>query len=151
MAAVTGVQVSLTDASRKQDGVLGLIELLTPEENWLFRNLRRAKARDMVHFWHTDTLDVAGSLAVEEGAAYTYDAATAPSRIQNIVQEIVKSFAVSRPAVAIETWKGTDELSYQTVKNMKEWTNAVEFDLLRSTLVSAASGTAGKLSGLLQL
>ena len=151
MAAVTSVTSSLTDATRKEDGVLGLIELLSPVENYAFNTFRRTVARDMVHFWHDDTLNAVATRAAEEGADYTYVARTTPNRRQNLVQGIVWPFRVTFEAIAIETWVGQNQLAYQTAKNMKDFANSVEYDLWRSTLVSAVDGTAAKLSGIIQI
>ena len=56
MAIVTNATSTLTNATRKEDGVMGLVDLLSPIENFAWLNFRRTVARDMVHFWHDDTL-----------------------------------------------------------------------------------------------
>ena len=56
MTIVTNATSTLTNATRKDDGVMGLVDLLSPVENWAYNNFRRTVARDMVHFWHDDTL-----------------------------------------------------------------------------------------------
>jgi hypothetical protein len=65
------------------------------------------------------------------------------------VQEIVKKFAVSTKHRAVEQYHGQDELERQTTKALKDWANAAEFDLVRSTLVSGASGTTAKMNGII--
>src|SRR3990167_1451454 len=151
MSIITNATSTLTNATRKDDGVMGLVDLLSPVENWAYNNFRRTVARDMVHFWHDDTLNTAASKAVEEGADYTYVARTTPSRRQNVVETVAWPFRITLEAIAIQTYTGKDELSYQLAKNTIDFVNSVEFDLLRATLVSAVDGTVGKLSGIIQL
>lgn len=148
MSIVTNATSTLTNATRKDDGVMGLVDLLSPVENWAYNNFRRTVARDMVHFWHDDTLNTAASKAVEEGADYTYVARTTPSRRQNVVETVAWPFRITLEAIAIQTYTGKDELSYQLAKNTIDFVNSVEFDLWRATLVSAVDGTVGKMSKL---
>lgn len=136
------------DVSRK-DSVLGLVEILTAKENWFLTNLAKTKATDTIHITMTDTLQTAASSAVEESANYSYDVLTTPARVTNIVEFIAKPFRVAYAQSWIEKYTGQDELTRQTTKALTNWGNSVEFDLLRSTLVTGASGTAPKMIGIL--
>ena len=141
------------DVSRMED-VLGLVELLTATENYFLNNLGKTKASDMVHITLTDTLRTAASQAVAEGGDYTNLARTTPSRISNIVEIVSIPFAVTRSQQQIKKHTGENELGRQTTKALKEWGNAAEFDLVRSTFVSGASGATSteipKMSGILE-
>ncbi|NDB86699.1 MAG: hypothetical protein EB127_28995 [Alphaproteobacteria bacterium] len=68
----------------------------------------------------------------------------------NIVEEIAKAFIVSRPEEVVQSYSGQNELDRQLTKALKDWGNALEFDLVRSTLASGQSGTVAKMSGILQ-
>jgi hypothetical protein len=91
-----------------------------------------------------------GSLAVTEGDDITGATLTTPSRLTNIVQTSAKAFLVSDAQRAVEHYSGTDELARQTDKAIMELANSMEYDLLRNTAVSAASGAAGELNGILE-
>jgi hypothetical protein len=130
--------------------VLNAIEILTPEEGQIFNKLGKTTAIDQVHSFLVDTLDTAGSLAYAQGADFANTALTTPTRLTNIVQEVVKKFAVSKMQQAVEHYHGQNELERQTTKALKDWANAAEFDLVRSTLVSGTSGTTAKMSGIIQ-
>lgn len=133
-----------------KEDVMSLIEILTATETQLFNTFGKTKAIATVHSTLVDTLDTAGSLAVAEAGDYTNKALTTPTRLTNIVEIIAKPFSVSRTQQRVEKYSGENELSRQTTKAMKDWGNAAEFDLIRSTLVSGVSGTAPKMSGIIQ-
>ena len=141
---------SYSDVSRKEDVVLNAIEILTARENQIFNMVGKTSAKDIVHHYLTDTLATAASGAVAEGADYSAAALTTPSRLTNIVEHVAKPFKVTRTQQSIEHYHGQNELQRQTNKKLMEWGNSAEFDLVRSTLTSGASGTVPKLSGIIE-
>ena len=98
----------------------------------------------------TDTLQTAASQAVAEGADYTALSLSTPSRLTNLVQHVAVPFKVTRTQQAVEHYHQKNELERQTEKALMDWGNAAEFDLVRSTLVSGASGTVPKMSGIIE-
>lgn len=148
--ATDNILRSYGDSSRKEDVVLNAIEILTATETQIFNMIGRSRAIDTVHSYLTDTLDTAASLAVAESGDYTYSALTTPTRLTNIVQNVAKPFKVSRTQRRVEHYHGQDELERQTTKALKDWGNGAEFDLVRSTLTSGASGTTAKMSGIIE-
>lgn len=129
---------------------MNAVEILTARETQLFTRLKRSKAINTIHSYLTDTLQTAQSNAVDESADYTALARSTPSRLTNIVQIISVPFKVSRTQQDIEHYTGQDELARQTQKALMEFANSCEFDLIRSTLVSGASGTVPKMSGMIE-
>lgn len=148
--AVANVLQTYGDVARKEDVVLNAVEILTAEENQLLSGLGKTKALDEVHSFLVDTLATPASAAVQQGADYSYSARTTPTRLTNIVQEIAIPLRVTRKQQAIEHYHGRNELERQLSKAMMEWGNAAEFDIVRSTLVSGASGTVAKMSGIIE-
>lgn len=138
------------DVSKKEDVVLNALEILTAQETQIANMLGKTRAIDTVHMYLTDTLKTAALNAQKEGDDYTMLARTTPSRSTNIVQHMQVPFSVSDTQRAVEHYHGMDELSRQTEKALKEFANDLEFNILRSTLVSGASGTAPKMSGILE-
>lgn len=138
------------DVSAKEDVVLNAIEILTATETQIMNMLPKTKAINTIHSYLTDTLATAGSLAVAEGGDYSAAALTTPARLTNLVENVAKNFKVTRTQQDIAHYQGVDELQRQTTKALKEWGNAAEFDLVRSTLVSGASGTTCKMSGIIE-
>lgn len=139
---------SYGDVTRKED-VVGLIETLTATEGLIQNMIGRTKAIDAVHSTLQDTLATAGSSAISEGGDYANNALTTPTRLVNVVQNVARPFKVTRMQQAIDHYHGEDELTRQEVKAMKEYANSVEFDLVRSTLVSGASGATPKMAGII--
>jgi hypothetical protein len=148
--SVNNVLQTYGDVSRKESVVLNMIEILTAEENQLLSGLGKSKAIDTVHSFLTDTLRTAASAAVQQGADYTYNALTTPTRLTNIVEEIAIPIRVTRLQQVVEHYHGKNELERQVSKALSDWGNAAEFDILRSSLVSGASGTVAKMNKLSQ-
>jgi hypothetical protein len=138
------------DTSAREDVVMNAIEILTARETQIFNMLGKTTAINTIHAYLTDTLRTAASAVVEEAADYTASANTVPSRLTNIVAIEAIPFKVSRTQQNIEHYHGQNELERQTKKALMDWGNAAEFDLVRSTLVSGVSGTAPKMSGILE-
>lgn len=148
--AVTNAELTYGDVSRKEDVVLNSIEILTAQETQIMNMLGKTKAQDEVHSYLVDTLATPASAAVQQAADYSYTARSTPTRLTNIVEEIAIPLRVSRKQQVIEHYHGQNELSRQLSKAMLEWGNAAEFDLVRSTLTSGASGTIAKMAGIIQ-
>lgn len=149
MAIASALQ-TYGDSSKKEDVVLNAIEILTATENQVQASLGKTKAINTVHSYLVDTLLTAGSLATEQGTDFSLSTLTTPTRLTNIVEEIAKAFIVSRPEEVVQSYSGQNELDRQLTKALKDWGNALEFDLVRSTLASGQSGTVAKMSGILQ-
>lgn len=137
------------DTNRREDVVFNLIELLTAEENQVSSLLGRTKAIDTVHSFQVDILDTPASLAVAMNTDIALTALKTPTRLTNIVQEVAKAIQVARPQEAVQHYSGVNETERQTTKALKDFGNAVEFDLVRGVLQSGASGTIAKMNGLI--
>lgn len=138
------------DVSAREDVVMNAIEILTARETQIYNMLGKTTAINTIHSYLTDTLRTAQSQAVEEASDYTALANSTPARLTNIVEIIAIPFKVSRTQQDIEHYQGQNELQRQTEKALMDWANASEFDLVRSTLTSGASGTAPKMKGIIQ-
>lgn len=138
------------DTNRIEDVVRNAIRILTAKENFLLNRLGETTAKDLTHIYQVDTLRTASSAAVALDGDYDAIARTTPSRVNNIVQMVAIPFQVVRAQNEVQHYSGTNELERQTQKSIMDWANAAEFDLLRSTLVSGVSGTAPKMSGIIQ-
>ena len=137
------------DVSRKEDVVLNAGELLTAEENTVLTKLGKTNAIDTVHSFLVDTLTTPASKAVAMNTDFSLSAQTTPSRLTNLVQEVAEAIQVARPQEKVAHYQGSNMTEYQTTKALKNWGNAAEFDLVRSTLVSGLSGTVAKMNGII--
>lgn len=127
-----------------------IVEILTAKEAYFLNNLGYTVATDTVHSTLTDTLRTAASAAVAEEGDYTNLAVTTPSRVSNFIQIVAIPFQVSRTQQELQKYTGENELARQTTKALINWANAAEYDLVRGTAASGASGTTPKMSGILQ-
>jgi len=148
--AIASALQTYGDVSKREDVVLNAIEILTATENQVQAALGKTKAINTIHSYLVDTLLTAGSLATEQGTDFSLSTLTTPTRLTNIVEEIAKAFIVTRPEEAVQSYSGINELDRQMTKALKDWGNALEFDLVRSTLASGVSGTVAKMSGVFQ-
>jgi len=147
--AIAGALQTYGDSSKREDVVLNSIEILTATENTIQAALGKTKAINMVHSYLVDTLLTAASLAVEQGADFSLSTLTTPTRLTNLVQEVAKAFLVTRPEEQVQSYSGINEADRQLSKGLKDWGNALEFDLVRSTLASGISGTVAKMNGII--
>jgi hypothetical protein len=125
------------------------IEILTATENLLLNGLRKSSARNMVHSWQDDTLDTAASGAQNEYVAFTPGALSTPTLRTNIVEHVYKAGSVTNAQTMVTHESGENEYSRQVAKVLKNWANAAEYDLLRSSLTSGVSGTAPTMNGII--
>lgn len=148
--AVSSVLQTYGDSTIKTDIVLDSVEIISAREDGVFSMLAKSKAIAMIHSYPVDTLATAGSIAVEQGADFTYTQRTTPTLLTNIVQEFAIPIRVTRPQIAVQHYHGQNELDRQLAKGLMEFTNGVEFDLVRGTQASGVSGTVQKMSGVIQ-
>jgi len=141
---------SYGDNARVEDVVLKAIEILTAEESRIFNMLGKTEARDTVHEFLTDTLKSAAINADNESGDYSYESRQTPSRNTNIIQHIRIPFKVSDTQRNVDHYHGRDELERQTEKALREFSNDAEFNLVRATLTSGASGASPQMSGILE-
>lgn len=135
------------DASIAED-VLDMVELLSPTEDSLFRTLGKSTAKDVVHMWLVDTLATTADVA-EQAAQFSGSALNNPTRSTNITEIINVDFGVTDTQRAVDHYGFADRFAYEQEKALKTWRNKAEADILRSSLVSGASGTAARMIGIL--
>lgn len=135
------------DTSIKED-VLDLVENLSPEEDSLFRALGKSTAYNMVHQWLVDTLATTAAVA-EEASQFSATALNNPSRSTNVVEYVTLDFGVTDAQRAVDHYGFADRFAYEQEKALKSWRNKAEADVLRSSLVSGASGTAAQMIGII--
>ncbi len=148
--ATTNTLNTYGDLTIKTDIVLDSVEIISAREDGIFSMLGKTNAIAMVHSYPIDTLVASGSQAVAQGVDFTYIPLTTPTLLTNIVEEIAIPIRVTRPQIAVQHYHGQNELDRQLAKGLMDFTNALEFDLVRATLVSGASGTVSTMSGIIE-
>lgn len=148
--AVNNVLQTYGDSSIVTDIVRDAVEYISAKESGIYSLLEKTKALQMVHSFMTDTYQGFQSNAVEQGADFAFNSRTTPTLLTNIVEEVAIGVRVTRPQVASQHYTGQNELDRQMAKGLVEWTNSVEYDLVRGTLTSGTSGTVATMSKLVQ-
>lgn len=125
-----------------------MVEQLSPAEDTLFRTLGKTKATNTVHQWLVDTL-AATATASEEAHQFSGTALNNPARSTNICELITLDFGVSDTQRAVDHYGFADRFAYEQEKALKSWRNKAESDILRSSLVSGASGYNPQMIGII--
>ena len=114
------------------------------------KNLRKSSAQAMVHQWQDDTLRTVASAAASEITTHTPNALTTPTLRTNLIEHVYLAGSVSEAQQKVRHYSGENEYARQVTKVMMDWSNAAEFDLLRSSLISGVSGTAPRMNGVIK-
>lgn len=132
----------------RREDLLDVIVNITPTESPFFSACKKTKASQTFHEWQTDTLATAATNAVVEGVDDSMPLLSPTTRLGNYVQTMNKVFWVSHDQEAVSKAGRDSEYAYQAEKKMKELVRDTEFELIRETSASGASGTARTLNGL---
>lgn len=132
----------------EREDLINEIVNISPTETPFFTACEKKEATGTFHEWQTDTLDAAAENAVVEGVDVTYPTLPVTTRLGNYCQIQRKAFWVSDTIEAVSKAGRDSEYAYQAEKAMKALARDAEFDLIRNTSASGASGTARELQGL---
>jgi hypothetical protein len=102
----------------------------------------------MVHMWLVDTLATTAA-AGEQAAQFSGTALNNPTRSTNLVETMNLDFGVSDAQRAVDHYGFADRFAYEQMKALKSWRNFAESEILRSSGVSGASGTAPTMIGII--
>lgn len=140
--------ITYDEAGRRED-LLDLITDVSPDDNPLTTMLGTTVAMNTLHEWLTDYIARPTSVTyVPEGADFTYDALTTPTRVNNITAIIRRTFQVSGTHTAVKVAGQADPFEYQAARALRQWKMDAEYTLVNGARASGASGTARQMSGL---
>lgn len=135
--------------SNKED-VMDALQNVAPFDTPLLSKLQRTKSKNRKHEWLTDTLDSPSTAnAHAEGADFSGEGITAPTREYNACQIFKKPFVVSETQEAVDKHGRKSDISLAKVKKAKAIKTDIEsmfFD--NNASVDSAEGTARELGGL---
>ena len=114
-----------------------------------YAKLRKVSAKNTLHEWSTYEHDSAAVNAQVEGATYSYDTLTAPSRLTNYTQIFRKTFQVSNTQQAVDPAGMEDEYAFRVQVALEAIGRDIEKALINGTANSGASGTGRRLKGIL--
>lgn len=136
------------DAARRED-LIDVIGDVSPDSTPLMTMLGTTKASGTYHEWLEEYITRPSSVSSSsEGATATFSDLTQPSRRGNFTQIITKNVRVSDTEKTVKIAGMGDAFEYQKGKALREWKEAAEYAVLRSTAASGSSGVARTMIGI---
>jgi len=117
---------------------------LFADETWAATNLPRVQATGTYHEWELDNLVAATNIPQIEGDDVSYSTIVAPTRVGNYCQIWQKTFIVSGTLEAVKKAGRAREAARQTVKQMRELKNDIEYTVVRNFGSSAGGSGTGR-------
>lgn len=149
MAALTGTTLTygVGSAGGNREDLADTIYDLFPDDTYFLTNLQKTSASATTHEWLGDQLVAAGSNINIEGDDGQFSSIVSPSRYANLTQIFKKEFIVSGTQEAVAKAGRRTEGARQTVKQMRELKNDVEYAFVRNQLATAGGATTGRSLG----
>ncbi len=146
MAAVTGTTLTygVTSAGGNREDLADKIYDLFPDDTHFLTNLQKTKASATLHEWLGDTIVAATTNINREGNEGEFSSIVSPIRYANYTQIFKKEFIISDTQEKIAKAGRKTEGSRQTVKQMRELKNDVEWALVRNQPATAGGATTGR-------
>ena len=146
MAALTGTTLTygVGSAGGNREDLADKIYDLYPDDTFFLTNLDKTKASATYHEWLGDTLVAAGSNINIEGNDGTFSSIVSASRYGNYTQIFKKEFIVSGTQEAVAKAGRKTEGARQSVKQMRELKNDVEYAIVRNQAGTAGGATTGR-------
>lgn len=149
MATVTGTTLTygVGSAGGNREDLADKIYDLFPDDTHFLTNLQKTKASSTLHEWLGDTIVAPGSNINREGNEGEFSSIVSPTRYANYTQIFKKEFIVSDTQEKVAKAGRRTEGARQSVKQMRELKNDVEWALVRNQLASAGGSTTGRSLG----
>lgn len=117
---------------------------LFADESWALTNLDRVPATGTFHEWEKDVLVAATNAPQIEGNDAAFTTIQAPTRQGNYTQIFKKHFLVSGTLEAVKKAGRAREAARQTVKQMRELKNDMEYAIVRNAASSGGGSGTGR-------
>lgn len=142
------MMITYFDASRRED-LIDVVTNVSPKETPLVSGLPMGPAaKNTLHEWVTATFEDYGDNAGAEGAAFSADTLSAPTRSNNVTQIFKQQVQVSGTEVAVSGV--TEPYQYQIQKNLVEHAKDMELAFMAGSRNSGGStATARRLQGII--
>ncbi|MHC4702268.1 MAG: SU10 major capsid protein [Planctomycetota bacterium] len=149
MAIVTGTTLTygVGSAGGNREDLSDRIYDLFPDDTYFLTNLDKVSASATLHEWLGDTIVAPGSNINREGNEGEFSSIVSPIRYANYTQIFKKEFVVSDTQEQVSKAGRRREGSRQTVKQMRELKNDVEWAMVRNQLATAGGSGTGRALG----
>ena len=140
--------ITTYDDGNLLEDVMLAVTNISPEDRPFTESIGRKRATQPIHQWPEDTLAARGSAATQEGATITASTVVAPTRLTNYTEYVTKTWQVTNTEIASKGAGIDDMFMYQRGKRMKELANAIEYDLINSTVSAGLTTATRTMSGM---
>lgn len=149
MATVTGTTLTygVGSAGGNREDLADRIYDLMPDDTHFLTNLQKTRASATLHEWLGDTIVAPGTNINREGNEGEFSSIVSPIRYANPTQIFKKEFIVSDTQEVVAKAGRRTEGARQSVKQMREIKNDVEWALVRNQLASTGGATTGRALG----
>jgi hypothetical protein len=146
MATVTGTTLTygVGSAGGNREDLADTIYDLFADDTFFLTNLDKTSSSATLHEWLGDTLVAAGSNINREGNEGTFSSIVSPIRYGNYTQIFKKEFIVSDTQEKVAKAGRRTEGGRQSVKQMREIKNDVEYAIVRNQAGTAGGATTGR-------
>jgi hypothetical protein len=138
--------VTYNDTSRPED-LVSIVTNISPTETPLLNKLARgADAKQTEHEYLVDTFANSADNANVEGAAFSAQALTAPTRARNLTQIFRNDIEISGTQQVVSD---PSALPYQVSKKLKEHAKDIEKALMAGSQASGNTNAARRMTGVI--
>ena len=138
--------VTYNDTSRPED-LVSVVTNVSPSETPLLSRLARgADAKQTVHEFLVDTFAASADNAAVEGAPFSAQTLTAPTRDRNVTQIFRNDIEVSGTEQVVSD---PNQLPYQVSKKLKEHAKDIERALMAGSQASGNTNAARRMTGVI--
>ena len=132
-----------------REDLLEQITNISPYDTPFVSQAPKVACRHIYHQWMVDSLATQDRTGGVEGADWSLDATTVPSRIFNVTMILRKDIGLSESQRAVDTVGFADQYAYEVQKATKELAIKLETIVFGSlTTATGAQGTARVMKGL---
>jgi hypothetical protein len=131
-----------------REDLVDIIKNIDPVDTQFQSSIGSVNATATLHEWPVDVLAAAALNVNLEAVIVSATAITAPTRITNRCQHLIKSFTISDVQEAVKSAGNSSSSSYQKAKTLKELARDLEYSMIiNSAAISGDTATAPKMCG----
>jgi len=132
------------------ESVTKMVINISPTDTPVLSSIGKAKAINTYHQWPEDSLATRGNNAVVEGSSISYGTRTAPVRVGNYTQYMVKNYSISASEINVRGAGVENSFVNQKAKALKELSNDMEYNLINMTQSAGTATQARQMKGLIE-
>jgi len=130
-----------------REGLLDFITNISPKDTPFTSGISVMQSKHDKVEWLTDVLPARGSKATIQGADASYSDITAPTRFNNVMEQIEVTWSIADANNATDHAGMQNQLAYEIARQSAVWKNALEYDAILGTKTSFVEATTAAVMG----